>query len=146
MTYLDSTLEKEILAPHCHPQLVSNLVEIADRMRNSTGSYMFQRPPAPEELLLIGHYVTRLLQWGITDFALIGKNLWSMIAKAEHDRKVFEHMMRYHPDFLDPLVPDARYTPIDEMYSKFGRIVLKGILKDPREEERERAEASMTVQ
>jgi len=143
MTYLDSTLEKKILSPHCHAQLVSNLVDIADRMRNSQGSYTFERPPAPEELLSCGHYVMKMMQWGITDFSFIGRNLWAMIAKSEHDRAVFEHMMRFHPDFLDPLVPDARYLPIGDIHKRFGRLMLQGIVPDPEEESRKKAEAAM---
>lgn len=143
MTYLDSSLEKKILSPHCHAQLVSNLVEIADRMRNSGGSYTFERPPAPEELLSCGHYVMKMMQWGITDFSFIGKNLWALIAKSEHDRAVFEHMMRFHPDFLDPLVPDARYLPIGDIHRRFGRLMLKGIVPDPEEDKRERAAKEM---
>lgn len=137
MTYLDSTLEKNILSPHCHPQLVSNLVDIADRMRSSDGSYKFERPPAPEELLACGHYTTKLLEWGMADFSYVGRNLWAMIAKSEHDRAVLEHMFRYHPDFLDPLIADSRYCPIDEIYARFGRLVLKGLLEDPEEAKRE---------
>lgn len=33
-------------------------------MRNSEGTYQFERPPAPEELLSIGHYVQQMLDWG----------------------------------------------------------------------------------
>lgn len=146
MTYLDSTLEKKILSPHCLPQLVSNLVEIADRMRNSNGSYAFQRPPAPEELLTCGHYVQKMLEWGVTDYAAIGKNLWAMIAKSEHDRAVFEHMMRFHPDFLDPLIQDARYEKIETMYKRFGRLILKDLVPDPDEDARKRAWAEMEYQ
>lgn len=139
MTYLDSTLEKKILAPHCTPQLVSNLVDIADRMRNSDGSYKFERPPAPEELLACGHYTQRLLDWGVTDFAFIGKNLWNIIAKSDHDRAVLEHMLRFHPDFMDPLVTDSRYCNIDIIFARFGRMVLAGIIQDPEEEARRKA-------
>ena len=131
MTYLDATLEKKILSPHCHPQLVSNLVMVADRMRNSGGSYSFQRPPAPEELLTAGQYITRLLEWGMTDFAFVGQSIWNTIAKSEHDRAVLEHMMRYHPDFMDPLVPDSKNASTLEIYARFGRILLSDIIEDP---------------
>lgn len=139
MTYLDSTLERKILSQHCHPQLVSNLVSVADRMRNSEGSYQFERPPAPEELLAAGLYVEKLLQWGVNDFSFIARNIWATLAKSEHDRAVLEHMMRFHPDFLDPLFPDGKNTPLNEIYKRLGRIVLDGIVEDPENEARERA-------
>ena len=139
MTYLDSTLERKILSNHCHPQLVSNLVAIADRMRNSGGSYQFERPPAPEELLTAGQYVMHLLDWGLTDFSFVGKSIWAIISKSEHDRAVFEHMMRYHPDYFDPLVPDNKNAKIDLIYARFGRIVLDRIIQDPDHERRELA-------
>jgi len=139
MTYLDSTLEKNILSPHCLPQLVSNLVDLADRMRQSDGSYKFQRPPAPEELLSAGHYIQKLLEWGCRDFNFIGKNVWNILAKSEHDRAVLEHMLRFHPDFMDPLVTDSRYCSIDLIFGRFGRIVLNGIIEDPEAAKREAA-------
>jgi MoxR-like ATPase len=146
MTYLDSTLERKILSPHCHPQLVANLVSIADRMRNSGGSYQFERPPAPEELLAAGHYISQLLQWGQGDFSFVGKNIWAIMAKSEHDRAVLEHMMRFHPDFLDPLVADGRNAGIDEIHKKLGRLVLQGIIADPEAERREVAWREMEYQ
>ena len=139
MTYLDSTLERKILSPHCHPQLVANIVSIADRMRNSGGSYQFERPPAPEELLTAGHYVTKLVEWGMTDFGFVGKNIWAIIAKSEHDRAVLEHMLRFHPDFMDPLFPDGRSAPLEEIHARLGRIILNGIVSDPLVEKREAA-------
>ena len=139
MTYLDSTLEKKILSPHCHPVLVSNLVGIADRMRNSGGSYQFDRPPAPEELLTAGQYVMHLLDWGLSDFAFIGRSIWSIISKSEHDRAVLEHMMRYHPDFYDPLVPDNKNAKIEQIYARLGRLVLDRIVDDPEKDAREAA-------
>ncbi len=146
MTYLDSTLEKNILSPHCLPQLVSNLVDLADRMRQSDGSYKFQRPPAPEELLSAGHYVQKLLEWGTVDFAFIGKNIWNILAKSEHDRAVLEHMLRFHPDFMDPLINDSRYCPMDVIYARFGRMVLANIVADPEEEKRAKALARMETE
>jgi len=143
MTYLDSTLERKILSPHCDPRLVANLVGVADRMRNSGGSYQFERPPAPEELLTTGLYVMKLLEWGIQDFAYIGRTVWPIIAKSEHDRAVMEHLMRYHPDFLDPLVPDSRNAPLEEIHARLGRIVLQDIIDDPRSKEREEAWKTM---
>ncbi len=131
MTYLNSMLERNILSRHCLPQLVANLVSVADRMRESNGSYQFERPPAPEELLTAGHYVSKLLEWHAQDFGWVGRNVWNMLAKSEHDRAVLEHMLRYHPDFLDPLHPDGKNTPIDEIWARLGRVVLKDIIQDP---------------
>jgi energy-coupling factor transporter ATP-binding protein EcfA2 len=139
MTYLDSTLETKILSEFCHPQLVKNLVGVADRMRHTGGTYGFERPPAPEELLLAGHYIMRLLSWGITDFAAVADSVWAIIAKSEHDRAVLEHMMRFHPDFIDPLVPDAKNAPRREILARFGRTILEGIIEDPDAERRARA-------
>ena len=139
MTYLDSTLERRILSPYCHPQLVANLVSIADRMRNSGGSYAFERPPAPEELLTAGLYVTNLLNWKMNDFGFVGKNLWAILAKSEHDRAVLDHMLRFHPDYMDPLIPDARNASQDDIYAKLGRIILDKIKDDPDSLKRERA-------
>jgi MoxR-like ATPase len=144
MTYLDSTLERKILSPHCEPRLVANLVTVADRMRNSGGSYQFERPPAPEELLTAGQYVVRLLQWGVTDFAFVGKSIWAIIAKSEHDRAVLEHMMRFHPDFMDPLCSDAKVAAVDEIHKRLGRIVLQGIVDDPEAAAREAAWKAMS--
>lgn len=139
MTYLDSNLERKILSPHCHPQLVANLVTVADRMRNSGGSYAFERPPAPEELLTAGQYVTKLLEWGSVDFHFVGKNIWAILAKSEHDRAVLEHMMRFHPDFMDPLIADGRDASLNDVYARLGRIVLFNIVEDPDRERREQA-------
>lgn len=139
MTYLDSTLERKILSQHCHPILVSNLVAVADRMRNSNGSYTFERPPAPEELLTAGNHIQQLLTWKITDFGFVGRSIWATLAKSEHDRAVLDHMLRFHPDFMDPLFPDAKATKVEEIYARLGRIVLNGIVADPKAEERERA-------
>ena len=139
MAYLDSTLERRVLSKHCLPQMVGNLVWIADRMGNSQGSYQFERPPAPEELLAIGQYVQRLLDWQVTDFAWIGKNIWAMIAKSEHDRAVLDHMLRFHPDFLDPLYLDGKNASIDVINARLGRLVLKDIVEDPDRDRRERA-------
>lgn len=139
MTYLDSTLERKILSPHCDPQLVANLVSVADRIRNSGGSYAFERPPAPEELLTAGHYVTQLLKWGIKDFAYIGKCVFPIVCKSEHDRAVLEHMLRFHPDFMDPLVMDSKNAPVEEINARLGRIVLHNIVADPDAKRREEA-------
>ena len=108
-------------------------------MRNSQGSYQFERPPAPEELLAIGQYVQRLLDWQVTDFAWIGKNIWAMIAKSEHDRAVLDHMLRFHPYFLDPLYLDGKNASIDVINARLGRLVLKDIVEDPDRDRRERA-------
>jgi MoxR-like ATPase len=143
MAYLDSTLERRVLSKHCEPQLVANLVWIAERMRNSQGTYQFERPPAPEELLSVGQYVQRLLDWGVQDFAWVGKNVWAMIAKSEHDRAVLDHMLRYHPDFLDPLHMDGKNASIDVINARLGRIVLRDIVEDPDQDRRERAWVEM---
>lgn len=139
MTYLDSTLERKILSKHCLPQLVANLVSVADRMRNSNGTYAFERPPAPEELLSAGHHIQKLLEWGYRDFSFLGKSIWATMAKSEHDRAVLEHMMRFHPDFMDPLFPDGKTTPIDEVHARLGRIVVHNIIEDPDAKRREEA-------
>lgn len=131
MTYLDSTLERNILSRHCIPQLVANLVAVADLMRQNKGTYSFDRPPAPEELLTAAHYITRLIDWGKGDFAWVGKNIWNIIAKSEHDRAVLDHMLRFHPDFIDPLVPDGRGASVDEVHARLGRYILKSIIEDP---------------
>ena len=139
MAYIDSTLERRVLSKHCMPQLVSNLVWIAERMRASEGTYQFERPPAPEELLSIGHYVQRLLEWNTAEFGWVGKNVWSMIAKSEHDRAVLEHMLRFHPDFLDPLHMDGKNASLDVIYARLGRLILNDIIADPDRDRRERA-------
>lgn len=139
MTYLDSTLERRVLSKHCMPQLVNNLVWVADRMRNSEGTYQFERPPAPEELLAIGHYVQRMLEWNSADFAWVGKNVWAMIAKSEHDRAVLDHMLRFHPDFLDPLHMDGKNAKPEVIQARLGRIILQEIIEDPDRDRRERA-------
>ena len=139
MAYLDSTLERRVLAKHCEPQLVANLVWIAERMRNSQGTYQFERPPAPEELLAVGQYVQQLLNWGVEDFGWVGKNVWAMIAKSEHDRAVLDHMLRFHPDFLDPLHMDGKNASMDVINARLGRIVLREIIADPDQDKRERA-------
>jgi MoxR-like ATPase len=139
MAYIDSTLERRVLSKHCMPQLVTNLVWIAERMRCSEGTYQFERPPAPEELLSIGHYVQRLLDWNTADFGWVGKNVWALIAKSEHDRAVLEHMLRFHPDFLDPLHMDGKNANLDVIYARLGRLILSEIVDDPDRDRRERA-------
>ena len=139
MTYLDSKLEKKILSNHCTPKLIENLVAIVDRMRNNNGTYGFDRPPAPEELLGIGHYVNQMLDWGIKEFSDVGRNIWTVFAKSEHDREVLDYMMRFHPDYLDPLVPDGRNMTKEQVWAKLGRIVLEGIVHDPDAKRREKA-------
>lgn len=128
LTYLNSALERKILSPYCNPQLVSNLVSIADRMRNSGGSYQFERPPAPEELLTAGQYITHLLNWGLSDPTFVAQSVFAIIAKSDHDRAVLEHMLRFHPDFLDPTQPDARAIPLKEIYARLGRVILDGLV------------------
>jgi MoxR-like ATPase len=139
MTYLNSSLERNILAKHCFPQLVANLVSIAECMRDSSGSYQFERPPAPEELLTTAQYIMRLLEWQNVDFGWFGKNVWAILSKSEHDRAVLEHMLRFHPDYFDPLLPDGRNCTIDQIYARLGRVVLRDIIDDPEKMEREKA-------
>ena len=71
MKFMDSALERRVLAPHCKPKLAENLIRVADLMRGSDGSYPFERPPAPEELLKAAHYLTHLLKFNLF-FLLIG--------------------------------------------------------------------------
>lgn len=139
MTYLDSALERKILSEHCDRRLIDNLVYIADLMRYSEGSYQFDRPPAPEELLTAGKYITLMLEWGVTDFGFVGGAVWNIVSKSEHDRAVLEHMLRYHPDFMDPLVPDSKMASKDEIKARLGRVLLKNIVVDPQANERELA-------
>lgn len=139
MTYLNAELERKILNENCQPQLVDNIISIVDRMRYSGGTYGFDRPPAPEELKTIGNYINKMLDYGETDFKIVGRNVWSIISKSEHDRAVLEHMMRFHPDFLDPLFPDGRTMSVDDVYAKLGRTILNGIIADPEAEKREQA-------
>jgi hypothetical protein len=73
----------------------------------------------------------------------VGKNIWSILAKSEHDRAVLEHMMRYHPDFMDPLFPDGKNTPLDEIQARLGRVVLDKIVEDPMRSKRELAWKSL---
>lgn len=143
MSYLTADLEKRILSEHCSPKLIENLVSVVDRMRHSGGSYGFDRPPAPEEMLQVGLYINNMLKWDCTDFAEIGKNVWAIISKSDHDRAVLEHMMRFHPDFLDPLIPDGRAMSSEDVYAKLGRTLLKGIISDPHEDHRKEAWVAM---
>lgn len=126
MTYLDSTLEREILSPFCDPRLIANLVGLADRMRYGGGSYQFDRPPAPEELLQAATYIIQLVQWGLVDYQIMGHSVFNILAKSEHDRAVLEHMMRYHPDFAEGTT-DPKNMTVEDVYRKFGRVLLAGI-------------------
>jgi MoxR-like ATPase len=139
MQYLDSTLERKVLEPYCDPKLIENLVRVADIMRFSDGSYPFERPPAPEELLKVGKYVSRLLDWGKTDLPFIGRSVWFMISKSEHDRQILDKLLRYHPDFFDPLCPDGRKATQDQVYARLARVVLDGLIVDPDKNKREKA-------
>lgn len=139
MTYLDAKLERKILRPHCIPRLVDNLSSMADIMRYSNASYQFDRPPAPEELLTTARYISKLLEWGEIKFDVVGGTIWNMLCKSEHDRAVLDHMLRHHPDFMDPLIPNGRNAPIKEIYARLGRFCLEGIIEDPRAKERESA-------
>ncbi len=136
LKFLEMEQERAILSNYCIPELINNLVKIADVMRYSDGAYQFDRPPAPEELLKIGKYVTQLLNWDIVDFSFVGRNIWQMIAKSENDRQILELMMRYHPNFHDTLYPNGRQLNIDQVHAKLGREVLKGIVPDPEDSKR----------
>ena len=81
----------------------------------------------------------QMLDWKAADFAWIGKNVWAIIAKSEHDRAVMEHMLRFHPDFLDPLFMDGKSASIEVIYARLGRLVLQEIVDDPDRDKRERA-------
>ena len=81
MSFMDSALERRVLAPHCSDTLAQNLIRVADIMRASDGSYPFDRSPAPEELLKAAHYLKHLLTWDLIDYAFVGKNLFYMLAK-----------------------------------------------------------------
>lgn len=126
MSYLDSTLEREILSPFCDPRLITNLVGIADRMRFGGGSYQFDRPPAPEELLQAATYIIQLINWGFLEYRVMGESVFNILAKSEHDRAVLEHMLRHHPDFSDPTV-DPKNMSVDDVYRKFGQVILASI-------------------
>ncbi|MCB0337864.1 MAG: AAA family ATPase, partial [Bdellovibrionales bacterium] len=139
MTYLESNLERKILKEHCWDQLIDNLVSIADTMRYSDASYRFERPPAPEELLRVGRYVTQMLEWDIVDYSFVGRNVWYMLSKSESDRFVLELMLRYHPDYYDSLKPNGRLLNIQEVYARLGRRVLAGIVDDPLDGKRKAA-------
>jgi hypothetical protein len=108
-------------------------------MRYSGGSYGFDRPPAPEEIKTIGQYVNLMLKWNKIDYTQMGRSIWAIVSKSDHDRAVLEHMMRFHPDYLDPLMPDGRNMSLDQVYAKLGRIILKGIVQDPEEIKRRNA-------
>lgn len=126
MSYLDSSLEREILSPFCDPRLITNLVGIADRMRYGGGSYQFDRPPAPEELLQAATYIIQLINWGFVEYRVIGESVFNILAKSEHDRAVLEHMLRYHPDYSDSSI-DPKDMTTDDVYRKFGQVILASI-------------------
>ena len=100
---------------------------------------VFQRPPAPEELLRVGRYIMHMLEWDIVDYSFLGRNVWYMLAKSESDRFVLELMLRYHPDYYDSLQPNGRKLSMDEVYAKLGRYVVKGIVDDPLDAKRKQA-------
>ncbi len=131
MTYLDSTAEKRVLKAAALPQISSNLSYLVDFMRGCQGHYQFERPPAPEELQRCGRYLGMLIEWGITDFEVVGRTVWPLMAKSERDRVIFEQVMRFHPEFADSLISDPRKASLKQLYSKLGRIILKGVVEDP---------------
>lgn len=131
MSYLKSDLEARILSQHCAPNIVQNLVRIADIMRNASGSFEFERPPAPEELLTAGKYVERMLEWGHTSYELIGSVIFRVLAKSEHDKAVLEHMFKYHPEFADPDCTNPKGVKIEEVYRKLGLLAVLGTATNP---------------
>lgn len=131
MTYLDNTAEKKVLKGAVMPLISANLAYLVEFMRACQGHYLFERPPAPEELQRSGRYIGTLLDWGITDFEVVGRTLWPLMAKSERDRLVFEQLMRFHPEFADSLIPDPRKASLKQLQAKLGRIALKGVVEDP---------------
>ena len=130
MDFMDCSLERKVLSQHCRHELVENLIRIAEIMRNRNGAYPFERPPAPEELLRAGIYITSMIEWELIDFSFVGENIFYTLAKSDHDRRIFELMLRYHPDFQDPLVPDNRNATIKQIYARLGKDLLTGIVED----------------
>jgi len=131
MSYLDPKLELKILSQYCSPKIVSNLVKLAELTRFAQGSYEFERPPAPEELLTAGQFIEQAIQWGIKDYAVIGEAIFRLLAKSEHDKLVLEHMLKYHPEFADPDEIDPKTISIREVYTKLGLLVLNGVVSNP---------------
>jgi MoxR-like ATPase len=131
MNYLDNSAEKKVLKANVSPQVAANLVYIVEFMRSCDGHYKFERPPAPDEMLKSGRYVVQLLEWGITDFGVVGRTLWPLLAKSDRDRAIFDQMIRFHPEFTDSLIPDPRKATPAQLQAKLGRIILKGIVDDP---------------
>ena len=76
----------------------------------------------------MSNYINKMLEWGVRSPADVGKNIWAIISKSDHDRAVLEHMMRFHPDYYDPAVIDGRGLSQEDVYAKFGRIVLNGVV------------------
>jgi MoxR-like ATPase len=130
LTYLDSKLERRVLSPHCIPRLIDNLVYVADLMRYNQASFQFDRPPAPEELLMTARYILKLLEWGYDDPEDVGYQVWRMVAKSERDRSVLEHMFRHHPEFDDPRDGDAAHLTVGKIHSRLGKVLLRGIIRD----------------
>jgi hypothetical protein len=52
-------------------------------------------------------------------------------------------MLRYHPDFLDPLHMDGKNATIDVINAGLGRELLRDIIEDPDQDRRERAWVEM---
>jgi hypothetical protein len=48
-------------------------------------------------------------------------------------------MLRFHPDFLDPLYMDGKNATMDVIHARLGRIILQEIVDDPDRDRRERA-------
>jgi MoxR-like ATPase len=139
MTYLDTTAEKRVLKGATSSQISANLSYLVEFMRGCQGHYQFERPPAPEELQRSGRYLDMLLEWGITDFEVVGRTLWPLMAKSERDRTVFEQLIRFHPEFADSLIPDPRKATFKQLHAKLGRIALKGVIEDPDRLKRKKA-------
>jgi len=97
-------------------------------MRSSRDSFRFDRPPAPEELLTTARYIIKLIEWGHDDLAEIGFQIWRMIAKSSRDRLVLEHLLRYHPEFLDEDYINPADEPMESIQRKLGTLLLRGII------------------
>ncbi len=134
MNYLSTDLEEKILAKHCSPRIVRNLVKVADIMRNSSGSFEFERPPAPEELLTAGQFIEKMISWGIKNYEQFGYVIFRILAKNEHDKAVLEHMLKYHPDFADPYCMDPKSVRINEVYKRLGFLVVEGVTSSPKDD------------
>jgi hypothetical protein len=51
-----------------------------------------------------------------------------MIAKSSRDRLVLEHLLRYHPEFLDEDYINPADEPMESIHRKLGTLLLRGII------------------